>query len=138
MALFPVECTTTLPCKNLSIADINIGLKWDTSDGKLVKGTDNAELAGKCIVVDKNLDMCTLEYAGVLRLPVADSVTLTSADRGKKVVGGANGTVKPVSEPSAFADVPAQVAYFKHAKGRIIGFSNDSGDKYVDVAGFFG
>ena len=138
MSLFPVKCTTTIPCKNLAITDTDIALKWDTSDGKLVKGTDGAEVAGKCIAVDKNLDMCTLEYAGVLRLPVADSVTLSSASRGQKVVGGANGTVKPVAEPSAFADVPAQIAYFKHAKGRIIAFSNTSGDKYVDVAGFFG
>ena len=137
MGLYPVKCTVSVPCSGLAVSDAGLTLKWDNATGKLVKGTDGARPAGKCVVVDKNLDQCTLEYAGILRLPVADSVNLTAANLGQKVTGGANGTVKPIATPTAAA-VTDITPYYDHAEGRILDYSNIDGDKYVDVAGYFG
>ena len=115
-----------------------VGVKGFNATGKLVKGTDNARLAGKCVVVDKNLDQCTLEYAGVLRFPVTDSVTLDASVLGQKVIGGPNGTAKPLGPPADFSDATIGLRYLNAADGRILDYSNIAGDKYVDVAGYFG
>ena len=159
MARFPVKCTTTLPCKGLAIDDNGKVLSWGTvasgdnaNQGYLVGSSNNSEIAGLCEVVDKNLDLCTLEYGGVLRLPVADSVSLTDVAIGKPVLGGANGTAKPADPPDALdpategdpsdaeltAYNTALQQYFKTAKGRIVAWNNTTGNKWIDVVGFFG
>ena len=88
----------------------------------------------------------------MLRLPVADTVTLANADIGKKVLGGADGTAKPVSPPDALDPASsgnptdaelttyntALLDYLKKAKGQIIGWNNTTGNKWVDVIGYFG
>ena len=113
--------------------------------GTIILAADDGEVAGKIVVVEKGDGgvnaagkACTLEYAGALRFPVKNAVTLTAADKGKKILGAGDGFVKPVAEPSSLADVPAQVAYFKRAKGRVVAFSNADGEKWVDVVGNFG
>ena len=138
MGLYPVKCTVSLPCSGLVTSDAGLTLKWNNTTGKLVKGTDGARPAGKCVVVDKNLDQCTLEYAGVLRLPVADGVTLNASVLGQRITGGANGTVKPVADIADLSTVPNAVLYIAQAEGRILDYSDIDGDKYVDVAGYFG
>lgn len=164
MAVHPKQHTTTLPCKGLDTDDVNKVLKWgtttsgeNTNQGFLVLATDNSEIAGLSVVVEKadtgaKPKLCTLEYGGVLRLPVADSVSLSAADKNKPVLGGAKGTAKPADPPAALdpssdgsptdAEILAYhkslLLYLKTAKGRIIDFSNETGNKWVDVVGFFG
>lgn len=167
MSVHEVRCTMpNMPCKGLSLDDDGKALSWGTigsganaNVGSLVESTDNSELAGLCAAVQKGdgvgsvaSNKCTLEYAGVLRYPVKDSVTLSTADLGKKALGGADGTAKPVADPAALdpattgdptdAELTAYntvlINYFKKAKGRIVDFSNDTGDKWIDVAGYFG
>ena len=159
MARTPVRCALSLPAKGLAIGDNGKVLSWGTiasgttaNRGYLVEAADDTEIAGLCVVVDKNLDYCTLHFADVLRLPVADTVTLANVDIGKKVLGGADGTAKPVSPPDALDPASsgnptdaelttyntALLDYLKKAKGQIIGWNNTTGNKWVDVIGYFG
>ena len=162
MAVHPVKCTMpSVPCAGLTLDDTEITAEWGTGAnvGRLIKGTDNGEIAGKVITVEKGdgitnsvSGFCTLEYAGVIRFPVKDSVTLSTADKGKKALCGADGTAKPVDFPApldpsnSLNPTDAEFAayntrlnnYHKKAKGRIVDFSNKTGDKWIDVAGYFG
>lgn len=126
MALYPVKCAVSLPCKNLGIDDNGKALSWGAGDdaGSLVESTANSRVAGKCEVVDKNLDQCTLEYAGVVRFRVDDTVTLAAADLGKGILGAADGNVTPTAYSST---------YNEDLRGSIVAWSNTTGDKYVDV-----
>ena len=124
MARTAVKCTLSLPCSGLAIDDTDIALSWNTAKTHLVETTNNSVIEGKCEVVDKNLDLCTLEYMGILRFAIADSVTLTAADKGKGIKGAASGATKLVAYSST---------YDEDLRGNVVDFSNATGDKWVDV-----
>lgn len=143
MAIHPVKYTAVVPCTglNLTTAPGKAG-QWGTTSGTdqgtIILAADDAEVAGKIVVVEKGDGVgsvagksCTLEYAGAIRFSVKDAVTLTAADRGKPILGAGGGDVKPIAWPTSIANLKAP-------KGRIIDFSNTTGDKWVDVVGMFG
>ena len=129
MAVHPVRCTRSVPCSGLVETDEEIGLQLDVTDGNYKKLTDDARVEGKLIAVEKadtgsTPELCTLEYEGVLRFAVADTVTLTNADLKKGIKGAAAGAIKLVDYSST---------YDEETVGRVVAWSNTTGNKWVDV-----
>ena len=125
MATHPVQFTMTAKCSGLDSTDKDIGLRIDA--GVYKKLVDNARVDGKLIAVEKadtgsTPKLCTVEYMGVLRFAI--DVSLTDTDLNKGIKGAANGAIKLVSYSSTFDP---------NLVGRVVDYSNVSGNKWVDV-----
>ena len=128
MATHPVQFTFSAPCTGLSETDKDFGLQLGT-DGNYKKLTDNARVAGKLINTEKadtgsTPKACTVEYKGVLRFAIADTVTLSNADLQKGIKGAANGAIKLVAYSTT---------YDPNLVGRVSAWDNTNGNKWVDV-----
>ena len=129
--LHPVQFTTTVKCSGLAFTDKEIPLRINS--GAFTKTVNDSRIAGKLIAVEKadtgkTPTLCTVEYAGVIRFAIDDGVTLddTALDRGVK--GAASGGIKIVAYSSA-----SPAVYDPNIVGRIIAYSNTTGNKYIDV-----
>ena len=115
------------PCNGLVESDADIPLRLDA--GVYKKTVDNARIAAKLTTVQRadagqTPNRCTIEYAGVLRFKMPDSATLSNADKEKGVKGAASGAIKLVAYTTT---------YDPNLTGRVVDFSNQTGDKWVDV-----
>ena len=125
--LHPVQFTTTAPINGIAATDADIPVR--INNGKYEKTVDNSRIDGKLIVAEKadsgkTPNLGTIEYMGIIRFKIEDSVTLDTAVLNRGVKGAANGKIKPVAYSST---------YDENTVGRIIAYSNDTGEKYIDV-----
>ena len=129
--LHPIQFTITGPISGIAASDADIPVRLH--NGTYQKTVDNSRIDGKLIVAEKadsgkTPTKGTIEYMGIIRFKIADTVTLDTAVLNRGVKGGASGTIKPVAYSTA-----SPAVYDPNIVGRIIGFSNDTGDKYIDV-----
>ena len=127
MAVHPVRNTRTVSCSGLVETDQEIGLYLDA--GVYKKLIADVRVQGKLIAVEKadtgsTPKLCTLEYEGVIRFVVADTVTLANADLDKGIKGAAAGAIALVAYTSS---------YDEDLVGRVTDWSNTTGNKWVDV-----
>ena len=127
MSVHPIQFTYTAKCSGIAATDTDIPLRL--VNGVYQKTVDNSRIAGKLIVAEKadsgkSPTKCTVEYMGIIRFKIADDVTLDEAVVNRGVKGAANGAIKPHAYSST---------YDEDTVGRIVDFSNDAGDKWIDV-----
>ena len=146
MAVHPVLCTMPAPIKGIDADAENIPVSWGTvasgasaNRGYLVATTADSRVAGKLIVAEKadtgkDPALGTWEYMGILRFDIADTVALTAADINKGIKGAANGAIALVAyESDDDADLAAASKYDADLQGRVVDYSNTTGNKWVDV-----
>ena len=129
--LHPIEYTFTGAISGIAATDADIPVRLH--NGTYQKTVDDSRIDGKLIVAEKadsgkTPKLGTIEYMGIIRFKIADAITLDNAVLNRGVKGGANGTIKPVAYSSA-----SPAVYDPNIVGRIIGFSNETGDKWIDV-----
>ena len=125
--LHPIKFTFTGTISGIAATDENIPVRINS--GAYTKTVNDSKIDGRLIVAEK-ADMGktprkgTIEYMGIIRFTIDDSVTLDNTTLNRGVKGAANGGIKIVAYSST---------YDENLTGRIIGYSNDTGDKYIDV-----
>ena len=127
MAVHPVRCTFTADISGFSQTDTNKPARIDA--GVYKPTVDNSKVDGNLIVAEKadtgsTPKKGTIEYQGVIRFDMPDTVTLANTDKNKGIKGAANGGIKLVAYSST---------YDENLGGRVVNFSNTTGNKWIDV-----
>ena len=127
MSVHPVRCTFTADISGFTETSKDEPARIDA--GVYKPTVNDSRVDGKLTVAEKadtgsTPKKGTIEYQGVLRFAIADSVTLANTDKNKGVKGAANGAIKLVAYSST---------YDPNLVGRIVDFSNETGNKWVDV-----
>lgn len=127
MSVHPIRFTRPVPCSGLVATDEEIALRLDA--GVYKKMTDDSRVQGKLIAVEKadtgsTPELCTMEYMGIIRFKIADTVTLANTDLDKGIKGAASGAIKLVAYSST---------YDEDLVGRVVDWDNTTGAKWVDV-----
>ena len=127
MAVHPIRNTFTADISGFTETAKDSPARIDA--GVYKPTVDNSRVDGKLIVAEKadtgsTPKKGTIEYQGVIRFAIADTVTLTTADKNKGIKGAANGAIKLVAYSST---------YDENLVGRVVDFSNETGNKWVDV-----
>lgn len=97
--------------------------------------TNNLRVIGKLVTIDKDRGECGVQHQGVIRFKVDNNDTLGLASLGKSIIGKTGGLVQ-VFTPGASSNgnpTDAELALIENARGTIVDYSNESGNKWVDV-----
>lgn len=102
--------------------------------GYLTLSGDNKRVHGKLLSADDDGRGAIGCIGFNMWFPVKDDITLSHESIGLPIVGGGDGTVKPLVKPadaSALTDI--QLLAISNARGIITDYDNTTGAKYVQV-----